>query len=87
MTRGRASSTRPVAQEGDLEARLHARFVELEVRWAYQDKLLADLSGVLHAQEQELEALRRKVRELEAELRKASDEAAGPVPVERPPHY
>lgn len=58
------------------------RIVELEVRLAYQDKLLSDLDEVVRSFAARVEALEREVRELK-------ETTAAPVgpPDETPPHY
>jgi SlyX protein len=61
---------------------MEERIVELEVRVAYQDKLLADLDEVVRSFAARVEALERKVKELE----ETSAPQAGPAD-ETPPHY
>lgn len=58
------------------------RIVELEVRVAYQDKLLADLDEVVRSFVARVEALERRVRELE----QTPAPRVGPAD-ETPPHY
>ena len=59
--------------------------VELEVRVAYQEKIIEDLDEVVRDFARRVEALERKVEELQERL------AEDPAPVgdqdERPPHY
>lgn len=68
----------------DLSARVDA----LEIRAAYQDQAIEDLNGVITAQWQELERLRRHLTKLEEELREAEARQSGPnAPEPPPPHY
>lgn len=61
---------------------MEERIVELEVRLAYQDKLIADLDEVLRSFVARLEMLEREVRE----LKQTAVTQVGP-PDETPPHY
>ena len=61
------------------------RIVELEVRAAYQDKLIADLDEVIRAFAERVTVLEREVRLLK-ETMKAGVPDVGPQD-ERPPHY
>ena len=58
------------------------RIVELEVRLAYQDKVIADLDEVLRSFVARVEMLEREVRE----LKQTAVTHVGP-PDETPPHY
>lgn len=59
------------------------RLIALELRSAEQQALLDDLSGVLHRQQQELDALRAEVRALRSRL----EDTASIGPAEKPPHF
>lgn len=61
---------------------MEERIVELEVRVAYQDKLLADLDEVVRSFAARVEALEREVRE----LKETAATQVGPAD-ETPPHY
>lgn len=61
---------------------MEERIVELEVRLAYQDKLIADLDEVLRSFVARVEMLEREVRE----LKQTAVTQVGP-PDETPPHY
>ena len=61
------------------------RFVRLEVKAAYLEKLALDLNEVVIAQGQLIEALRLRFDRVERQLRAGTDEAA--IPDEKPPHY
>ena len=62
---------------------MEERLIELEVRSSEQQRLLEDLSAVLHAQQQELDKLRGVV----AALRSGVEDAPAIGPAERPPHF
>ncbi len=66
-------------------ASLESRFIALETKVAYQDKLIAELNEVLVQRTQELDALSRRLQALERFVREPPDE--GTPPQERPPHY
>jgi SlyX protein len=61
------------------------RIIELEVRLAYQDKLLSDLDEVVQALAKRLEAQERELQQLKEALAEAPN-PIGPVD-ETPPHY
>ncbi len=61
------------------------RIVELEVRLAFQDKLIAELDDVVRVFSQRVELLHREL-ELVKETMKAGVPEVGP-PDEKPPHY
>jgi SlyX protein len=66
---------------------MEARITELELRFTEQEHLLQELSNVLFAQQQELDALRARVAQLEKKLQAEPglvDPAADKDP---PPHY
>lgn len=61
------------------------RFVSLETKVAYQDKLIAELNEVIIERTYALDALERRVLALEKFLR---EPPAEPAPAnEKPPHY
>ena len=59
------------------------RLIELELRSAEQQRLLEELSAVLHSQQQELDRLRAEV----AALRSRVDDSPSIGPAEKPPHF
>lgn len=61
------------------------RIIELEVRVAYQDKIIADLDEVLRAFTSKVEALQRELVELKQKLEDDQPEL-GPAD-DAPPHY
>jgi uncharacterized coiled-coil protein SlyX len=66
---------------------LHAeeRFVRLEVKAAYLEKLALDLNEVVIVQGQLIDELRLRLERVERQLRSGADDA--PIIDERPPHY
>lgn len=62
------------------------RFVTLETKVAYQEKLLADLSDILAEQSRDIADLRRQLERMERAYRDAKDEKQT-LPHEPPPHY
>lgn len=61
------------------------RIIELEVRVAYQDKIIADLDEVLRAFTSKVEALQRELVELKQKIEDDQPEL-GPAD-DAPPHY
>lgn len=61
------------------------RIIELEVRVAYQDKIIADLDDVLRAFTSQVEALRRELVELKERI-EGDQPDIGPAD-DAPPHY
>jgi uncharacterized coiled-coil protein SlyX len=61
------------------------RFVRLEIKCAYLEKLALDLNEVVIAQGQLIDDLVGKLERVERQLRAGSDDEA--IPHEKPPHY
>jgi uncharacterized coiled-coil protein SlyX len=61
------------------------RFVRLEEKAAYLEKLALDLNEVVIRQAQELDELLARVERLERQQRSAQDDES--IPHEKPPHY
>jgi uncharacterized coiled-coil protein SlyX len=70
------------SQSGVEEALAH-RVVELEVRIAYQERLISDLDGVIQDFCRRFESLQREFREVQQNL---DSHPVGPAD-EKPPHY
>ncbi|PWV61658.1 SlyX family protein [Plasticicumulans acidivorans] len=64
------------------------RIIELEIRLAHQDALLADLSDVLYRQGREIDTLRLEMQRLREQLRaQTASNIALPSEETPPPHY
>ena len=63
-----------------------SRLIELELRYMQQTELLQQLSDVLYAQQQELDALRTEVELLKRKL-EGEPGLVDARQQERPPHY
>lgn len=61
------------------------RIVELEVRVAYQDKVIADLDEVLRSFTTQVQELRRDLEEFKQSVKEGQTEIGGAN--EKPPHY
>lgn len=61
------------------------RFLRLETKVAYQEKLLEEFNEVLIEQRKVCDALERRVAEIEKLIREGTD-SVGPA-LEKPPHY
>lgn len=61
------------------------RFVILETKLAYQEKLLGDLNDVLLERTRQLDKLESRVKQLEQLLREGAPETLAEEPP--PPHY
>jgi uncharacterized coiled-coil protein SlyX len=61
------------------------RFVTLETKIAYQEKVIADLNDVVVEQGRSFEKLARRVNRLEQQLELLLGQID--VPAEKPPHY
>ncbi len=60
------------------------RFIHLETKIAYQEKLISDLNDVVLSHTRALDRLEHRVQQLEAMVR---EQPAGPLGHEKPPHY
>ena len=67
------------------DAETRERFVLLETKIAFQEKLLHELSDLLREKGQELDQLAARLLRLESSAAADSDSAR--LPYERPPHY
>jgi uncharacterized coiled-coil protein SlyX len=61
------------------------RFMRLEVKAAYLEKLALDLNEVVISQGNLLDELRGRLERLERQMRSGDDDQA--IPHEKPPHY
>ena len=62
-----------------------ARFVDVEAKVAFQEKMISDLNEVIIQQDRALTKLRRQVKTLEEQLQALL--AGVEQPSEQPPHY
>lgn len=60
---------------------------ELEVRIAYQDDAIEQLSQQLYAQSRELARLEERCRQLEERMQRLADGESEAAVDEKPPHY
>jgi len=96
---GRCSQIRPIVTHANLRQRrpiatinpsmtgteTSERFVLLETKIAYQEKLLSELSDLLREKGRELDMLTTRVLRLESA--RAAEGDGERLPYERPPHY
>lgn len=61
------------------------RFVTLETKIAYQEKVIADLNDVVVEQSRTFEKLTRRLTRLEQQIEQLLGQFD--VPAEKPPHY
>ena len=67
---------------------MEQRIVELEIRYAHQDALLAELNELVYRQGREIDALKRQLGELRAQLGAlAPSNLATAAEETPPPHY
>lgn len=62
------------------------RLTDLEIRYAHMERLLHELSDVLFAQQRTIDALERRVKDLETRAPEGPG-ASREGEEERPPHY
>jgi uncharacterized coiled-coil protein SlyX len=67
------------------ETSVEERFMRLEVKAAYLEKLAQDLNEVVIQQAQSIDALLVRLDRLERQQRAGEDDRA--IPHEKPPHY
>jgi uncharacterized coiled-coil protein SlyX len=80
------SSPGVVRREGlKMDASEEERFMRLEVKAAYLEKLALDLDEVVVAQSQQIDELQTRLERIERQLRSGDDDER--IPDERPPHY
>ena len=66
------------------ESAQETRFIQLETKIAYQEKLISELNEVVLAHTRALDRMEIRVKQLEAMLRESP---GGPLGHEPPPHY
>jgi len=85
QTRGSPTSVSSRASVAGTVPPVEERIIELEVKTAYQDKVIADLDEVLRTFTARVEELSRELAELKESVR-AEQSTIGPAN-EKPPHY
>jgi SlyX protein len=60
------------------------RLVDLEIRYTHLERQVQELSQVVFAQQRDLDALHKQLRELRG---RALDSSEATPPAEKPPHY
>jgi uncharacterized coiled-coil protein SlyX len=63
------------------------RLTEVETRYTYLERLVEDLSRVLHDQQRTIDGLSSRLGRLETSLADALDSHDDRPPHEKPPHY
>ena len=66
---------------------LNARIDALEMRLAYQDRMLEDLNETIARQWKEIDGLNRQIARLDDQLREVQASAGPGEGSEPPPHY
>jgi len=66
---------------------MEERITELELRFTEQERLIQELSGVLFAQQKEMDALRVRVASLEKKLQAEPGLVDPSADKDPPPHY
>jgi uncharacterized coiled-coil protein SlyX len=64
-----------------------SRLTEVEVRYSYLERLVEDLSRVLHEQQRAIDTMSARLERVEALIAQAMDEPHEQLPHEKPPHY
>ncbi len=65
------------------------RLTALEMRFAYQEETITQLSSTIFTQQRQLDELAERVKKLTARLKELENSADSgrEIPDERPPHY
>jgi uncharacterized coiled-coil protein SlyX len=63
------------------------RLTEVETRYTYLERLVQELSTVVHEQQRTIEGLTVRLKRMEAAINEAIDPSTDPMPHEKPPHY
>ncbi len=63
------------------------RLTEVEVRYTYLERLVEDLSQVLHDQQRLIDSLSTRLERLESVVADAMDQSNERPAHEKPPHY
>ena len=63
------------------------RLTEVETRYTYLERLVEELSRVLHEQQQSIEVLTSRLKRMESLVSEAIEQTDERGPQEKPPHY
>lgn len=63
------------------------RLTEVEMRYTYLERLVQDLSQVLHEQQRYVDGMSSRLKRLEILVADAVDQPHEQPPHEKPPHY
>jgi SlyX protein len=80
-------SDRDMTGGGHSASALEAALMDLQMRLAFQDDEIADLSRTVARQQAELDGLRRGLEHLRALVARLAPAQGGPPGHEVPPHY
>jgi uncharacterized coiled-coil protein SlyX len=64
-----------------------SRLTEVEVRYSYLERLVEELSSVLHEQQRTIDLLSTRLERVESLLADAMEQPGAALPHEKPPHY
>jgi uncharacterized coiled-coil protein SlyX len=64
-----------------------SRLTEVEVRYSYLERLVEDLSHVLHEQQRTIDTLSTRLMRVESLIAEAMTNSQDQLPHEKPPHY
>jgi SlyX protein len=63
------------------------RLTDLEIKWAFQDKALKELSSALYQQQRRIDALEKALKDVKDRVKAFSGPPGEDVLDEKPPHY
>jgi uncharacterized coiled-coil protein SlyX len=64
-----------------------SRLTEVEVRYSYLERLVEELSCVLHEQQRTISSMSTRLERIETLIAEAMDQSPERLPHEKPPHY
>ncbi|HEY5960264.1 MAG TPA: SlyX family protein [Polyangiaceae bacterium] len=64
-----------------------SRLTEVEVRYSYLERLVEELSLVLHEQQRAMDLISTRLERVEGLIADAMEQPGGALPHEKPPHY
>jgi uncharacterized coiled-coil protein SlyX len=63
------------------------RLTEVETRYSYLERVVDELSHVVHEQQRAIDGLSRRLKRLESLATESTEQTPEPLPHEKPPHY